>query len=54
MIASENVYRLVSYNLDGYIRLAAEIDTPIQIGESFYGPRELYKALQKNAGERAC
>jgi mandelate racemase len=40
---------IVYDNLDGYIRLAAEIDTPIQIGENFYGPRELYKALQKNA-----
>ena len=40
---------IVYDNLDGYTRLAAEIDTPIQIGENFYGPRELYKALQKNA-----
>jgi len=40
---------IVYDNLDGYIRLAAEIDTPIQIGENFYGPRELHKALQKNA-----
>jgi mandelate racemase len=36
-------------NLDGYARLSAEIDTPIQMGENFYGPRELHKALQKNA-----
>ena len=40
---------IVYDNLDGYSRLAAEIDTPIQIGENFYGPRELHKALQKNA-----
>jgi len=40
---------IVYDNLDGYIRLAAEIDTPIQIGENFYGPRALHKALQKNA-----
>jgi mandelate racemase len=40
---------IVYDNLAGYIRLAAEIDTPIQIGENFYGPRELYKALQRNA-----
>jgi mandelate racemase len=40
---------IVYDNLDGYIRLAAEIDTPIQIGENFYGPRELHKALQKSA-----
>jgi mandelate racemase len=40
---------IVYDNLDGYIRLATEIETPIQIGENFYGPRELHKALQKNA-----
>src|SRR5215216_230538 len=40
---------IVYDNLDGYVRLAAELDTPIQIGENFYGPRELHKALQKNA-----
>jgi mandelate racemase len=40
---------IVYDNLDGYVRLAAEIDTPIQIGENFYGPRELHKALQRNA-----
>ena len=40
---------MVYDNMDGYVRLAAEIDTPIQIGENFYGPRELHKALQKNA-----
>ncbi len=36
-------------NLDGYIQLAAELNTPLQIGENFYGPREMYKALQKKA-----
>jgi mandelate racemase len=36
-------------NLAGYVRLAAELKTPIQIGENFYGPRELYKALQMGA-----
>jgi mandelate racemase len=40
---------IVYDNLDGYVRLTAEINTPIQIGENFYGPRELHKALQKNA-----
>jgi mandelate racemase len=40
---------IVYDNLDGYARLAAEIDTPIQMGENFYGPRELHKALQKSA-----
>ena len=36
-------------DLDGYRRLAAELDTPIQIGENFYGPRALYRALQAQA-----
>lgn len=36
-------------NLDGYARLAAELKTPLQIGENFYGPREMHKALQRKA-----
>jgi len=36
-------------NLDGYARLAADLKTPLQIGENFYGPRDLHTALQKNA-----
>jgi mandelate racemase len=36
-------------NLDGCAQLARELDTPIQIGENFYGPREMHKALQKKA-----
>lgn len=36
-------------NLDGHAQLAAELRTPIQIGENFYGPREMYKALQRKA-----
>ena len=36
-------------NLDGFAYLAAELKTPIQIGENFYGPRELHKALQRRA-----
>ena len=40
---------IVYDNLDGYARLTAELKTPIQIGENFYGPRELYKALMRNA-----
>jgi mandelate racemase len=36
---------IVYDNLDGYVRLAAELKTPIQIGENFYGPRDLHKAL---------
>jgi mandelate racemase len=36
-------------NLDGCARLAAELKTPLQIGENFYGPRELQKAIQFKA-----
>jgi len=36
-------------NLDGHAQLAAELKTPIQIGENFYGPREVHKAIQKKA-----
>jgi mandelate racemase len=40
---------IVYDNLDGYAQLARELDTPIQMGENFYGPRELHKALQMKA-----
>jgi len=40
---------IVYDNLDGFAQLAAELKTPIQIGENFYGPRELHKALQMKA-----
>jgi mandelate racemase len=40
---------IVYDNLDGYAQLARELRTPIQIGENFYGPREMHKALQKRA-----
>jgi mandelate racemase len=40
---------IVYDDLDGYARLAAELKTPIQIGENFYGPRDLHKALQRKA-----
>jgi mandelate racemase len=40
---------IVYDNLDGYARLAAELKTPIQIGENFYGPRDMHTALRKNA-----
>jgi mandelate racemase len=40
---------IVYDNLDGYARLAAELKTPLQIGENFYGPREMHKALQRKA-----
>jgi mandelate racemase len=40
---------IVYDNLDGCAQLAAELKTPLQIGENFYGPRELHKALQRKA-----
>jgi len=40
---------IVYDNLDGFARLAAELKTPIQIGENFYGPRDLHQALQRRA-----
>jgi mandelate racemase len=40
---------IVYDNLDGYAQLAHELKTPIQMGENFYGPREMHKALQKKA-----
>jgi mandelate racemase len=40
---------IVYDNLDGCARLAAELKTPLQIGENFYGPREMHKALAKEA-----
>jgi mandelate racemase len=40
---------IVYDNLEGYARLTADLKTPIQIGENFYGPRTLYTALQMKA-----
>jgi mandelate racemase len=37
---------IVYDNLEGYARLAADLKTPVQLGENFYGPRALYTALQ--------
>lgn len=38
-------------NLAGYAQLARELRTPVQLGENFYGPRELLRALDMNAGD---
>jgi mandelate racemase len=40
---------IVYDNYDGYAQLAGELKTPLQIGENFYGPREMHKALQRKA-----
>jgi mandelate racemase len=38
-------------NLSGYAQLTRELKTPVQLGENFYGPRELLRALQMGAGD---
>ncbi|MCY4098175.1 MAG: hypothetical protein OXF40_07930 [Rhodospirillales bacterium] len=38
-------------NFDGYAQLARELKTPLQIGENFYGPRDLHKALHCQASD---
>ena len=38
-------------NLEGYAQLARELRTPLQLGENFYGPRELYRAISLHAGD---
>jgi mandelate racemase len=40
---------IVYDNLAGFAQLAAELNTPIQIGENFYGPRDLHTALHLKA-----
>ena len=40
---------IVYDNLDGYAQLTAELKTPVQMGENFYGPRDLYAAIRKRA-----
>jgi mandelate racemase len=40
---------MVYDNFEGHARLAAELRTPLQIGENFYGPRDLYIALRMKA-----
>ncbi len=36
-------------NTSGHAQLARELKTPVQLGENFYGPRELMKALTAGA-----
>jgi mandelate racemase len=38
-------------NLAGYAQLARELKTPVQLGENFYGPRDLYAALSAGAAD---
>jgi mandelate racemase len=38
-------------NIPGYEQLARELNTPVQLGENFYGPRSLYQAVLALAGD---
>jgi mandelate racemase len=38
-------------NIPGHAQLARELKTPVQIGENFYGPRQLYHALLAGASD---
>jgi mandelate racemase len=38
-------------NFAGYAQLARELHTPVQLGENFYGPRDLAQALAMKAGD---
>ncbi len=38
-------------NLAGYAQLTRELDTPVQLGENFYGPRDLFRAIEMRAGD---
>ena len=38
-------------NIPGYVQLARELKTPVQLGENFYGPRLLYQAILAGAGD---
>jgi len=38
-------------NFPGLARLAADLKTPIQIGENFYGPRDMHEAIAMRASD---
>ena len=40
---------IVYDNFNGFARLSSQLKTPIQIGENFYGVRDLHRALQMQA-----
>jgi mandelate racemase len=42
---------IVYDDLNGCAQLTAELRTPVQIGENFYGPRDLYDALSRKASD---
>ena len=36
-------------NLSGYAQLTRELETPVQLGENFYGPRDMHQAIAARA-----
>jgi mandelate racemase len=38
-------------DLAGYVQLTRELETPVQLGENFYGPRALMRAIEAGAGD---
>lgn len=42
---------IVYNDIAGYARLTADLKTPVQLGENFYGPRALHDALAAGAGD---
>jgi mandelate racemase len=38
-------------NIAGYAQLTRELDTPVQLGENFYGPRDMHRAIAASAGD---
>ena len=38
-------------NIPGFAQLARELKTPVQLGENFYGARQLYQAVLAGAGD---
>jgi mandelate racemase len=38
-------------NLAGYAQLTRELETPVQLGENFCGPRALFQAVRAGAGD---
>ena len=42
---------IVYDNIAGYAQLTRELDTPVQLGENFYGPRDMHQAIATSAGD---
>ncbi len=42
---------IVYDNLSGYAQLTRELKTPVQLGENFYGPRDMHQAVSAGAGD---